>query len=377
MIFFLITTSIMIVITLISLSLSKQYFPLRSYKKYRKRFFLFNLFIIMLTSLSHLNSISKENDKILFTVVAIWLALQLLLIIFSFIVMVIRNIFEKISSHRVDESKRNFLCGLIWLPAVSTALYGSLYESRHIQFTDFTIKVPDAPELDGIKAVQMSDVHLGNFFSVEKLEATLIQILKTSPDILLLTGDIFDDIETNDRAIAVFDKYAAQFPLGIYFCWGNHEYIRDIDHLREALSHSQVKLLFNDSVKIIDGVRPLYILGVDFLGGERDEAAAVEREQYVQSALAGVPENAYKILLAHHPIFIDNAFIHHIDLTLTGHTHGGQFAFLGIPLFPAFKYMMGMFKQDNYYGYVSRGAGSWFPCRVGCPPEITTFTFKS
>lgn len=74
-----------------------------------------------------------------------------------------------------------------------------------------------------------------------------------------------------------------------------------------------------------------------------------------------------------HSIFIDEAFKHNIDLTLTGHTHGGQFAFLGIPIIPMFKYMRGRFEQNNSIGYVSRGAGSWFPYRIGCSPEVTYF----
>ena len=49
--------------------------------------------------------------------------------------------------------------------------------------------------------------------------------------------------------------------------------------------------------------------------------------------------------------------------------------FLGIPIIPMFKYMRGRFEQNNSIGYVSNGAGSWFPYRIGCPPEVTFFKF--
>ena len=82
------------------------------------------------------------------------------------------------------------------------------------------------------------------------------------------------------------------------------------------------------------------------------------------------------VLLAHHPEFIDNGAEKKAVLTLTGHTHGCQLGIFGIPLIPMFKYNRGMFIQGDSHGYVHSGNGSWFPYRLGCPPEIAYFTLR-
>lgn len=82
------------------------------------------------------------------------------------------------------------------------------------------------------------------------------------------------------------------------------------------------------------------------------------------------------MLLAHHPEFIDDGAAHGAALTLTGHTHGCQFGVLGLPLLPLFKYTRGLVHTGGHTGYVHSGNGSWFPCRIGCPPEIAYFTLR-
>lgn len=378
-IFFLVMLTALGLISFGSWKLSKEYIAPSVYKSARKKMAGINIVImIAITGMSVLNAldvISVEHRGTLGQIIVLWFLLQLFLIILAGLVKIFRLLYEKISHNEVDESRRKFLRGLIWIPAISGIVYGGLYERRHIEFDEVTIDVSKAPKLNGLKLAQLSDVHLGSFFSVSKLQVVLNQILEHSPDILVLTGDIFDSVELNDEAIKLVNSYSGYFPFGVYFCWGNHEYARNINHIKEALSKTNIKVLKNESVKILSGDKPLYILGVDYLGGDEDEETINLREEYTQEALANVPDNAYKILLAHHSIFIDNGFEHNIELTLTGHTHGGQFAVLGIPIIPAFKYMRGKFEQNGCVGYVNRGAGSWLPYRIGCPPEVTIFNF--
>ena len=90
-----------------------------------------------------------------------------------------------------------------------------------------------------------------------------------------------------------------------------------------------------------------------------------------------VPANAVKVLLAHHPDFFDGAAEQGVELVLSGHTHGGQIGFLGVPIVPpVFKYMRGVYHIGSTMGYVHSGNGSWFPYRLGCPPEIAVFTIR-
>lgn len=373
--FVMMVLGVLLVITLISCLCAPKYFG--RFAHMRKLVFVFNLILFALWRISYTNYFPAAVNGVLNQVIILCIILQIIMAIVAGVLSLIMFIVGLIHKEQAPNAgRRNFLRALIWLPSLSLTAYGGLYEAKHIEYTNLNVPT-NSPKMNGLKAVQLSDVHLGNYFSLEKLTDTLNDILKLNPDILLITGDIFDDVSINDEAIKIISDFAPSFPLGAYYCWGNHEHFRGIPHLQEQLAQSNIKLLNNDAVKVLDDTVPLYVLGVDYLSGG-DEFAS-QRETYLMQAMANVPDNSYKILLAHHPIFFDNAFAHKINLTLSGHTHGGQFAILDNPLFPVFKYMMGKFSQGDYIGYVNRGAGSWFPCRIGCPPEITivNFTYRA
>ncbi len=368
---------VMVLLTVLSLVMAREYFSEKIYKSARKKIVGINVVIIALFIAAMLNAAIKAQLGILIQIAVMWFMLQAILAVVGILVKIFRLLYEQTAGCKVDDSRRRFLRGVIWVPAVSAVLYGGLYERRHIEFdeVDIDVSASGASRLNGMKIVQLSDVHLGNFFSLNRLQEVMVAIVQKAPDMLVITGDIFDDNSMNDDAIKLIDKFTGYFPFGVYFCWGNHEHLRGIKHLQEVLSKTNIKLLNNSAVKVLSGDKPLYVLGVDYLDGEHDANIAKQRDAYVKKALSSVPENAYKILLAHHSIFIDEGFANNINLTLCGHTHGGQFAVMGIPLIPIFKYMAGKFQQGNCIAYVSRGAGSWMPYRMGCPPEITTFNF--
>ena len=122
------------------------------------------------------------------------------------------------------------------------------------------------------------------------------------------------------------------------------------------------------------GISNLVFIGVDYpmIWGDNERFQKLKRE-YMVEAVENIPEDSTRILLAHHPEFMDDAQEYKIPLTMSGHTHGSQVGIFGIPLFPVFKYTRGMFKHGDFYGYVHVGNGSWFPYRFGCPPEIAYF----
>lgn len=373
---------IMLIITVLSYFMSTELFGESVRKNSRRKLLVINIITIIGMLAFYPKLLDYSYGAMVSQIVVMWYVMQIFLVILSILVKIFRIGLEKATDKKIDGSRRRFLHGLIWIPAVSGTLYGGLYESRHIEFDEVEIDCTNNPKLNGLKIAQLSDVHLGTFFSVKEFYQVLQQIAQKGPDMLVLTGDIFDSIKLNDEAIKVLNVYTRYFPYGVYFCWGNHEHMRNFEHIKEALSKTNVKVLTNESIKVLSGDKPLYLLGVDFVDERGTSAEEVEnlaktREAYIQAALKDVPENAYKILLAHHSIFIDEAFKHNIDLTLSGHTHGGQFGFMGISLVPVFKYMRGKFTQNNCIAYVNRGAGSWFPYRIGCSPEVTIFNFKN
>ncbi len=287
---------------------------------------------------------------------------------------------------KFDPQRRRVLARGIVYPFMSlaVALYGNRVEKNSDveNFYDVPIKnLP--PELDGFRIAQISDIHLGAYFSLERLESLLQRIADSKPDLLAITGDIFDNVDMNPAAIKIVDAFTNKFKFGIYYIHGNHEHFRGIREIEQLLTHTQIHWLVNRARRVTS---KLYIVGVDYpqrapvtssTDDEREKLFAEARRTFMDEATKYVPEDAVKILLAHHPEFIDDGAERNFALTLTGHTHGSQFGIFGVPLFPVFKYTRGVVKIGDSFGYVHVGNGSWFPFRLGCPPEIAYFTLKT
>jgi len=130
-------------------------------------------------------------------------------------------------------------------------------------------------------------------------------------------------------------------------------------------------VLRNRSIKLARGNASIYIAGTDDFWFTCD----------VDKALADVPSDGFKIVLSHSPdVLTDMDRQANVDLTLCGHTHGGQVAipFLShhfIPIKNPARYLAGLVREPHGYTYVNRGIGTLvFPFRIGAPPEITTIT---
>ena len=318
---------------------------------------------------------------------AIFLMTQLLCGVFVICALVIRFFYRKFNPpKKFDPARRRILAyGMLYpLMSLAVSLYGNCIEKNSDveNFYDVPIKnLP--PELEGFKIAQISDIHLGAYYSLERLEALLQRVADAKPDLLAITGDIFDDVPMNPTAIKIVDAFTDKFKFGIYYIHGNHEYLRNIGAIEQMLTQTKIHWLNNSSSPVTS---KLYILGVDYprrapitstADKEREKIFADTRKNFVDKAMENVPDDSIKILLAHHPEFIDDGAERNFALTLTGHTHGSQFGIFGVPLFPVFKYTRGVVKIGDSFGYVHVGNGSWFPFRIGCPPEIAYFTLKT
>lgn len=295
----------------------------------------------------------------------------------------LRAVYRRTLAVPEDAGRRRVLraAGVYPAAALGTALYGNLYERNETIERRYDIPIA-APALAGYTVAQLSDVHLGMFFSLERLKSLLQRVTDASPDALLLTGDIFDHPAWTAEAVQLIDGFAAAFPDGIWYCHGNHEHIRGIALVEEALATSKIHFLKNEAQCVRQGAQPLYFAGVDYPMSEyekRLDAEAFQREKaaYAKAALEAIPADAVTVLLAHHPEFIDDGAEYGVRLVLTGHTHGSQFGVFGLPLFPVFKYTRGIVEKGKTTGYVHSGNGSWFPYRLGCPPEIAYFVLRA
>ena len=292
---------------------------------------------------------------------------------------------EGLPAEQAVLSRRSFINGVAAvLPVVSvgTGLKG-IYEAQvEMQVQQYSLTFPGlAEELRGFKIAQFSDTHLGPYFSLARLDAVIRLIQEQKPDVVVMTGDFADDVRLLEPAFERLDALVPLIPQGIYFCIGNHEYIRGAEKFRAAIAKSKAVLLDNTSRLIVNGPQPLYLLGVDYPGSDMTRAAldisTSRRQEYFASANDNIPAHAFKILLAHHPDFLFDSFAAQIPLTLAGHTHGGQVIVAGKSLLDNHAYMRGLYQENGVYGYVNSGAGHWFPLRLGCPPEISIFTLQA
>ncbi|EGO65372.1 metallophosphoesterase [Acetonema longum] len=278
-------------------------------------------------------------------------------------------------------SRRQFISGVLTAaPVLSMGLasYGVVNAETYIATTRISLPFPSLPAgFDGLKVAQISDTHLGLFFSLKKLDRLLNMIREEQPDLLVITGDFVDDLALLQPALAKIEGLHPSLPLGILYCLGNHEYFRDIERVRREFTQSSIPLLDNRHVRLQRGNDMLYVAGVDYpLTHDAFDRLNVAR-RYLDTAMQGIPDQAFTLLLAHHPDFITAGFERNIPLSLTGHTHGGQVALFGQALFAfAFKYTRGLYQEKNRYGYVSTGAGHWMPFRFNCPAEMAVFTLK-
>lgn len=247
------------------------------------------------------------------------------------------------------------------------------------------------PSFDGLRIVQLSDMHLGHFIGNEKfIQRVVDSVNALSPDLILQTGDIVSySTQEIEPFIPILSRLKAKY--GIYAILGNHDY-GDYIHWntpkeKQANDHKLIDLqermgwnLLNNQHQIIYNAQgdSLLIVGVENWGNP-----PFPRYGNLKEALYKAPiEKTFTLLLTHDPEHWDAEVVgkYPIDFTFSGHTHASQFQ-LGKFSPSAFKYeeWSGLYKKKEQYLYVNRGLGTiMFPMRIGsATPEITLLTVNS
>ena len=253
-------------------------------------------------------------------------------------------------------------------------IYGAIDGNSREQVEQVDVYVDNLPAaFEGYKAAQITDTHIGPYFRYTDLPGEIEEARRNGADVLFFTGDLIDDVRHMPEAAETLTEKSGEFPDGIMYVWGNHEYYRGKDYIESELVKTPVKLLVNENAAIARGGKLLYVAGVDYpwsKGRQMEE----EMDEMADWAWKGIPQGAPVILLAHHSAFLDEGFKRGAFLTLAGHTHGTQFGLFGKPLITPFIYTRGAYSGGVHLGYVSRGDASWFPFRFSCPRELVIFT---
>ncbi|MFZ5468859.1 MAG: metallophosphoesterase [Myxococcota bacterium] len=227
------------------------------------------------------------------------------------------------------------------------------------------------PQLEGLRIVQVSDVHIGETLDGAFLRRVVEQVNALDADVVAITGDLVDGSVRNLRSeVAVLAELKARW--GVYFVTGNHEYYHGGPAWEAELRRLGVVVLHNEHRVLTRGGDRLVLAGVtDYDAGQFGEAHASRPDL----ALAGAPSGVPRVLLAHQPRSARAAAAHQVDLQLSGHTHGGQ-------MFPWMYFVRlqqpvisGLATLHGVTVYTSRGTGYWGPpIRLGPTPEITELT---
>jgi uncharacterized protein len=246
------------------------------------------------------------------------------------------------------------------------------------------VRIPGLPAgLDGFRIANLGDVHLGRFIDSQELARGIDAINGHQVDLLVVTGDLIDDVTQLDDAMRALEL--SNTPNPIIAILGNHEEMGDLPKILSAYDQhkGRITLLVNSSSKITHHGATLRIVGVDYPmnpnGGhmlphpEQDAAMSAR----ANAAFTGVAGDETVLALSHHPAFFPFAADHGARLTLASHTHGAQIEIFGRPLIDAYTYRRGLYRRGDSQLDVSAGFGHWLPIRFGVPREVVIVTLRS
>jgi uncharacterized protein len=278
--------------------------------------------------------------------------------------------------------------GMILIMCILSAYYWRF----NFQTEEVTIKINGLKkDLDGLKIVQLSDMHLSSFYHNNKaLQEVMDKVNKIKPDLLLNTGDF---VTAGWREFGRYDTILsrAKSKYGNFAILGNHDFGTYQPFYTEADKNNNVKnmnyLVQLSGYKVLNDENTILRIGdarIAIIGVETKGAFPHIIHGDLKKATAGIDSVDLKLLLSHDPNHWAEAVEGKTDINITfsGHTHGMQMGILTKKLrwSPAkyfYPHWNGLYVDGNQYHYVNRGLGLLsMPYRIWMPPEITIITLK-
>ena len=253
--------------------------------------------------------------------------------------------------------------------------YGLFYGRLNLETAHQRIRLGRLPKaFEGFRIVQLSDLHISPFMSAEEIRRYVAIANQLKGDLVVLTGDFLTWDPAAEGAV-VQALSALKAPFGVFGCLGNHEiYTETQDSLTRLFAAEGIHILRQQRMPLQTGDEALNLIGVDFQGRH---GPPLPTSVYLRGVDRLMMPDTANILLSHNPNSFDRAAELGIDLTLAGHTHGGQlsleFAHRGLALGGwEYPYFSGWYEKTGSQIYVNRGIGTiGFPIRLGSRPEIT------
>jgi len=292
------------------------------------------------------------------------------------------------------------------------AMYGFAAERLNYQVRRIEIPVHNLPAaLDGMQIVQISDIHLSGYMSRSQVRRAVDMANDLGADLAVVTGDLITGVG-DSISDCVEEVGRLHAPLGTWGCNGNHEIYAGVeDEAASLYSQAGMRLLRQENAQIAFKGAQFNLIGVDY---QRERTPRGQRQQTLASVAPLVRRDMPNILLSHNPNSFNRAAELGIELSLAGHTHGGQIQveILDHRLSPArfiTDYIAGLYQRPLFAPapveraasnarvprtfspslfassssamarlYVNRGLGTvGAPVRLGVPPEISLIVLRS
>jgi len=262
----------------------------------------------------------------------------------------------------------------IYLVGLVVCGYGVLVRRR--VFVVQKVEVPITglhPSLDGYRIAHLSDLHIGAMTPRSRADRWVRAANALSPDLAVITGDMVTNGTAfhHDIAAVVGDLRAKD---GTFVSMGNHDYFGEGEPLTTLIAETGGRVLRNEGLVISRDEGRFYLAAIDDTWTRRDDMDAALRER---------PDGMTAVLLAHDPERFRDAYKRDVDLTLSGHTHGGQIA---LPFFAkhvtlsklTHHYHLGIYKRGKSTLYVHPGLGTTGPpIRLGVAPAVVLITLRA
>lgn len=305
-------------------------------------------------------------QRVISTIGALWMGLFVYLLLYFLAADLVYLLLMLIPA---STQKLLFFTRLTAIVLALVTVTGGYIHANRIRTAEYDVKITDNTTSQ-MHIVMLSDLHIGAVGSEARLERTVARINELNPDLVCISGDIFDNnysaIIDPDNVVQTLKRISARY--GVYACLGNHDAGSEFEKMVLLLERANVDLLMDEHV-VIDG-RVVLAGRLDsspigsYKGISRQELSAV---------LDGVNPELPVIMLDHNPASLGE-YNGEVDLVLSGHTHKGQIFPGGLITNAMYTVDYGYYQSDNgTQMIVTSGASTWgLPIRVGTDCEIVS-----